>query len=139
MQRRFQTELSVSCELNKKKIIWKTSSMSLNQAYNYIETKSCKEKGLIWKCATLLRQEILALESNGLQEPLSVEAILKGEVQPPDSLTKFFQVLYAGETGNICKERLVDSSAADAIYAFSSGKLLPGKHISLGCAVKSKS
>ena len=140
IQRHYQHELSVKAEMGKKKIIWKTSSMSINQAYQYIENKPVPEKLLIWKCASLLRHEILALESKELQEPLNVEDILKGEVQPPDLLKSFFQVLYAGETGNISmrKERLVDSSAADAVYSCSGGKLLPGKHIALGCAVKSK-
>ena len=36
------------------------------------------------------------------------------------------------------KERLANSSAADAVFACSGGKLIPGKHLALGCAIKSK-
>ena len=50
-----------------------------------------------------------------------------------------FQILYAGPSGDLSsrKERLVNSTSADVVYACSGGKLLPGKHISLGVALKS--
>ena len=35
------------------------------------------------------------------------------------------------------KQRYIDSSSADTVYACSGGKLLPGKHLSLGLAIKS--
>ena len=36
----------------------------------------------------------------------------------------------------IRKERLIESSAADTVYACSGGKQLTGKHLSLGITVK---
>ena len=50
-----------------------------------------------------------------------------------------FQILYAGPSGDLSsrKERLVNSTSADVVYACSGGKLLPGKHISLVVALKS--
>ena len=40
-------------------------------------------------------------------------------------------------TPNARKERLIQSSAADAVFACSGSKKLPGKHLGLGLALKS--
>ena len=64
---------------------------------------------------------------------------MRGEVDPPESVKEFFQILYTGPSGNVSlrKERLVNSTSADVVYLCSGGKRLPGKHISLGVALKS--
>ena len=67
---------------------------------------------------------------------------MEGEVIPPDSVKSFFKMLY---TGNLStteellsrKSRLIDTSAADAVFCCSAGKLIPGKQLSLGFALKS--
>ena len=43
-----------------------------------------------------LRRDILNLENQVLEGPLSVEKILKGEVEIPDSVKKFYKALYTG-------------------------------------------
>ena len=64
---------------------------------------------------------------------------MTGEVDPPDSDKEFCQILYDGPSGDLSfrKERVVNSTSADVVYACSGGKLLPGKQISLGVALKS--
>ena len=67
---------------------------------------------------------------------------MEGEVIPPDSVKSFFKLLY---TENLStteellsrKSRLIDTSAADAVFFCSAGKLIPGKQLSLGFALKS--
>ena len=53
----------------------------------------------------------------------------------------FYKHLYTGQgdAGKVSenKQRYIDSSSADTVYACSGGKLLPGKHLSLGLAIKS--
>ena len=46
--------------------------------------------------------------------------------------------MYAGSSGDLSsrKERLVNFTSADVVYACSGGKILPSKHISLGVALK---
>ena len=66
---------------------------------------------------------------------------MKGEVEIPDSVKDFYKVLYTGEgqgkkAASSRKSRFVESSASNDIYSCSWGKLLPGKHLSLGFAVK---
>ena len=72
-----------------------------------------------------------------MEEPLTVEEIMRGEVDPLESVKEFFQILYAGPSGDLSsqKGRLVNSTSADVVYAYSAGKHLPGKHISLGVAL----
>ena len=52
----------------------------------------------------------------------------------------YSKILYAWSESGPCssrKTRLTDSSSLDAIFACSGGKLIRGKHLSLGIALKS--
>ena len=55
-----------------------------------IESQSSSDTTLIKKCASILRDDILAMKCNQLHEPLTVEDVMKGEVDIPDSLQFFF-------------------------------------------------
>ena len=87
----------------------------------------------------MLRNEILQAQSNPLEKPKTVEEIMRGEVDPPESVKEFFQILYAGPSGDLSsrKERHGNFTSADVVYACYGAKHLPGKHISLGVALKS--
>ena len=70
-----------------------------------------------------------------MNEGWSVKNIMKGEVDIPENLQSF-----TGSEFGPCfarKTRLTNSSSADDIFACSGGKLIPGKHLSLGLALKS--
>ena len=124
----------------KRTIIWKNSSMPINQATQIAKQNHGEDKTTIWKCATVLRNEILSLKSSPLNEGWSAENIIKGEVDIPENLQNFYKILYTGSESGPCssrKTRLTNSSSADAIFACSGGKLIPGKHLSLGLALKS--
>ena len=51
---------------------------------------------------------------------------MRGEVDPPESVKEFFQILYAGPSGDLSsrKEGLVNSISVDVVYACSGGKLV---------------
>ena len=74
-----------------------------------------------------LRTEILSIQPKSLEEPLNAKKELAGEVKPPNSLKEFFTTLCGGNSSGLSarKERFVDSSAADVMYACSGGKFLP--------------
>ena len=65
---------------------------------------------------------------------------MEGEAKIPDEVKTFFQIINTmSDSENdltIRKERLIESSAADTVYACSGGKQLTGKHLSLGITVK---
>ena len=86
-----------------------------------------------------LRKEILSIQPKPLEETLNAKKVLTGEEEPPNSLKEFFTTLYGGNSSDLSahKERFVDSSAADMMYACSGGKFLPAKHLSFGLTVKS--
>ena len=90
---------------------------------------------------SVLRNEILSFKSSSLSEGWSAEKTIKGdEVDIPENLPNFYKILYTGSESGPCssgKTRLTNSSFADAIYACSGGKLIPGKHLSLGLPLKS--
>ena len=123
----------------KKLIAWKKGDMSFNVTSCLAKGNVKKSYDLLWDCAVMLRNEILQSRSNPLEEPLTVEQTVTDEVDQPESVKEFSQILYAGPSGNLSlrKERLVNSTFADVVYACSGGKLLPGKYISLGVALKS--
>ena len=95
-----------------------------------------------YKCTKKLRRDILNLENKVLEEPLGVEDILKGEVEMPDPVKNFYKALCTGDKAekpiSSRKFRFVESSISEAIYSCSGGmgRLLPGKHLSLGFVVK---
>ena len=96
---------------------------------------------MIWRCASKLRNDIFALQSKQIFEPITVDNIMKGEVIPPHSVKSFFKMLYKGNLSTNeellpRKSQLINSSAADAVFHCSTGKLIPGKQLSLGFALK---
>ena len=67
---------------------------------------------------------------------------MEGEAIPPDLVKTFFKRLYTGKLSTTeelssRKSRLIDSSAADAVFCCYAGKLIPGKQLSLGFSLKS--
>ena len=113
----------------KRTIIWKNSSMPINQATQIAKQNHGEDKTTIWKCATILRNEILSLKSSPLNEGWSAENIIKGEVDIPENLQNFYKILYTGSESGPCssrKTRLTNSSSADAIFAFSGVNFIPG-------------
>ena len=56
------------------------------------------------------------------------------------NLQNFYKILHTGSESGSCSSRkthLNNSSSADAIFPCSGGKHIPGKHLSLGLALKS--
>ena len=123
----------------KKLIVWKKGEMSFNVASCLAKENVKKSNDLLRDCAVMLRNEILQSRSKPLEEPLTVEEIMRSKVDSPESVKKFFQIICAEPFGDLSlrKERLVNSTSADIVYACYCGKPLPGKHISLGVATKS--
>ena len=64
---------------------------------------------------------------------------MNGKAQIPEDEYKFFTVSCTGGSNEVSqrKSRLIKSSAADAVYSRSGGKLFHGKHISLSLSLKS--
>ena len=55
---------------------------------------------LIWQSTNKLRKDILLLEQKPLEERLTVENIMNGEVEMPEKLKEFYKTLYTGSTVN---------------------------------------
>ena len=59
--------------------------MKFDEAFQLATAVSESDNHILYKCTKKLRRDIFNLENQVLEEPLSVENILKGEVQIPDS------------------------------------------------------
>ena len=55
---------------------------------------------LIWQSTNKLRKDILLLEQKPLEERLTVENIMNGEVERPEKLKEFYKTLYTGSAVN---------------------------------------
>ena len=126
---------------NKKKtgtIVYKTDAMSFQQAFQVVATSQESAQNTIQECANILRRDIFTLEKTPLNTS-SVDTIMKGDVSIPDNVNFFFRKLYNGDEGTVSaqKQRLIDSSSADAVDCCSGTKLLPGKHIVHALTLKS--
>ena len=124
-------ELTIAAENTEKTLAYKTG-LDLEEAYTCANLKSSEDRSSeIWKCALLMRKKILNNNINPLEEPVTVAGIMKGEAKIPDEV-----YMYTGSDSEndltIRKVRLIESSAADTVYAYSGGKQLTGKQLSLG-------
>ena len=63
--------------------------MPINQANQIAKKHHGEDKTTIWKCATILRNNILSLKSSPLNEGWSAESIIKDEVDIPENLQNF--------------------------------------------------
>ena len=95
-----ESELNIKPDATKKMIAFKFESMSTGLAYEKAKFASGDTKNLMWECAMKMRQDILQLESIPLEEPLSVNSIVAGEAQVPDSVNEFLTTLYTGSSSN---------------------------------------
>ena len=71
---------------------------------------------------------------------MTVENIIEGEVQIPESLKAFYKILYTGnanEQYSAKKSHVAGGSSVDTIFVCYRGKLVPAKHLSLGLTIKS--
>ena len=96
--------------------------MPINEAIQIAKQNHGEDKTTIWKCATILRNEILSLKSSPINEGWSVENIIKCEVDIPENLQNFYKILYTRSESGPCsspKTRLTSSSSAGAIFAHS--------------------
>ena len=117
---------------NNKTVVWKKANMKYDEALRLAKINTESDDRMIWRCASKLRNYIFAVQSKQVCESVTVDNIMEGEVIPPDSVKSFFKLLYTGnllttEELSSRKSRLIDSSAADAVFWCSAGKLIPGK------------
>ena len=116
-------ELTIAAENTKKTLAYKTG-LGLEEAYTCANLKSSEDRSSeISKCALLMRKKILNNNINPLEEPVTVAGIMEGEVKIPEGVKTFFRIMYTGSDSEndltIQKEGLVESSAADTVYACS--------------------
>ena len=136
------TKLLISthqCKNGKNHSIVFKPGMSVEQAYSLINFKTDNEKNVMRNCASILRRAI----STSVKTPLKTDTadnVLSGEVTVPEQVNYFYKKLYSNnKRSSKRKSRLVRSSAADAVYCASGSRMLPGKHVGLGLALKSMS
>ena len=68
--------------------------MKYDEALRLAKINTESDDHMIWRCASKLHNDIFALQSKQIFEPITVDNIMKGEVIPPDSVKSFFKILY---------------------------------------------
>ena len=115
--------------------------MRYDEALRLAKISAESDDRMICRCASKLRNDIFAVQSKQICESVTIDNIMEGEAIPPVSFKDFFKMLYTGnllmtEELSSRKSRLIDSRAAEAAFCCSTGKLIPGKQLSLGFALK---
>ena len=87
------------------------------------------------------KREVLQADYTPLPSTVSLENIGKGEVNTPEDLVKFFRYLvegpYVGRELTAAKSYRTTSISEDVLFAATSGRRRPAKHLQIGMAVKS--
>ena len=130
-----------SCSHLNKAVVWKKGNIKFDEALRLAKINPESSHPMIWRCASKLRNEIFPVQSKQICEPVTVDNITGREAISPDSFKSFFKMVCTGNlstTGEYSSEkfRVIDFSAADAVFCCSVSKLIPGKQFSLGFALK---
>ena len=87
-----------------------------------------------------MRRAISKEPTNRLTEDITLNDILEGEVKVPDIVLTFFRYLICGPDSRSweqdSKRRRIDAISQDAVFASTSGRKIPRKHIQLGLNLK---
>ncbi|XP_057304270.1 uncharacterized protein LOC130641476 [Hydractinia symbiolongicarpus] len=117
------------------------STISEEEAFRKEYSMKTKLKAKIRDVAFALRSAIMEIEKCPIPDEVTFADIKKGEVEAPNELIEFFSYLIGGPDQRIVKsnqkQRRIKSIADDVIFAATSGKKKPAKHLQLGLAVKS--
>ena len=110
---------------------------AVRTAHDYAETP---ERTVI-QAATILRKQVKELKKTSLisDNGVSFNTIKDGDVETPQILLTFFNVLFGGVNNQYHTDstrRLADSASQDALFAIRKGRVIPKKHLALGMAVK---
>ena len=109
---------------------------SIKVVYDF---KSSPE-GQVTQAALLLRQALRKVEKEPLTDPLTIDALEKGEGTPPGLVKTFFGVLLGGPDSRMHSESVkhrADSISHDALFIVKHGVLKPAKHILTAMSLKS--
>ena len=130
-----------SCSHLNKTVVGKKGNVKFDEALRLAKINPESSHPMIWRCASKLRNDIFVVQSKQICEPVTVDNITGREAISPDSVKSFFKMLCTGnllttEEYSSEKIRVIDSSAADAVFCCSVSKLIPRKQLSLGFALK---
>ena len=70
--------------------------MKYDEALRLAKVNPENDNCMIWWCASNLRNDIFAAQSKKICEPVAVGNIMESEAIPPDSVKRFFKLLYTG-------------------------------------------
>ena len=116
-----------------------SSELTAEEAFKIAERRNMQSR--ICETALQLRANILESETNPIPENLTFEDVVKGEVQIPEVLPTFITYLVAGpamrNVESTVKACRIKSICSDIIFAATSGRKKPSKHLQLGITMKS--
>jgi hypothetical protein len=137
----FGEEIHISKGATKRGNIIYNSSLSVEEVIRKESLHNQKDEVKVREVAFLLRKKIMEMEYDPLPEELKLNDIKKGEISIPDLLLKFFTYLIGGPDSRRShaesKKIRINSLSQDTIFAATSGKRKPAKHLKLGIALKS--
>ena len=136
LEKHFGDKIKVSH--GKKNIIF-SSSMTVDEAIRAHNTSDrVTQENQIKEVAFLLRKSTFDCKNTVLPNNLTIKNIKKGECETPEILRSFYKHLIVGpDQRNSWSDTKKEELNQDAIFAVTSGRTKPSKHLKLGIAVKS--
>ena len=118
-----------------------SSQLDHSEFIRALVSDETKTQAKIRNVAYKLREIIMETEKHPLPERLTVDDIIKGETDVPETLFQFFNNLVCGPDkrrgSTEYKTQRVKSICQDVIFAATAGKRKPSKHLVLGMVIKS--
>ena len=145
LTKKFEGKIVIQGGKTRKGNLLFSNKMSIEEA---LKKESMLRHGIEKKlkdAALHLRNVVKEMESSSLLDlqTITINDIMNGEIKIPDDLKMFFRFLVIGprtrDSDSFIKEKRIESICSDTIYAMTSGRKKPAKHLKLGMAVKSMS
>ena len=118
-----------------------TKTSSVFDAFNKEKSTTKSQDVQLRDAALVLREIILSSESKPLPENLTIDSVLHGTTNVPLKLNQFFHYLNCGPDlrrwKSNDKQHHIQSVSQDIIFAASSERKLPSKHLKLAVVLNS--
>ena len=139
--KRFGDEVCIIKGFTRQGNISFSKTLSVSDAFHKENSTTKLQDIQLRDAALVLREIILLSKSKSLPENLTIDSVFHGTTNVPPKLNQFFQYLICGPDSrrwkSDAKQRHIQSISQDLIFAASSGRKLPSKHLKIGVALKS--
>ena len=139
----FGDQITITKSIKGRGMIIYSSSIDVEEVVRKQQSEKTNANTQLKNIAFKLREAVFNAENRQLPANLTIQDVKRGEIDVPDIICQFLTYLIGGpdtrRSNSPPKLRRIKSISEDLVFAVTSGKKKPSKHLTLGLAIKSMS